>query len=190
MTRMPLAAHGPRALDRGFSLITILLMMVVLAALALAAMNTSILQERMAGNARDRNIALQSAEAALRDAEDDIRKNLGAGSAFAASCGNGLCVPPSMAASGPTSTPAWQLVKWTPAQTRRYGQYTGAVALPEVASQPLYIIERLPSLPPAAGESVSVGSGVGEATEAYRITARAVGMRESTVVMLQSIYVK
>ena len=180
----------PRATQRGFSLITILLMMVVLAALALGGMNTSILQERMAGNARDKNIALQSAEAALRDAEEDIRKNLGTASGFDTSCTNGLCVPPSMAASAATSTPAWKQVTWSGANVRAYGKYTGAAPLPDVASQPAYIVERLPNLPPGAGDSVNAGGPPGESPEVFRITARAVGLRTTTVVMLQSIYVK
>ena len=56
----------------GFSLMAVLLMMVVLASLAFAGLNSSLLQERMAGNARDRQLAMQAAEAALRDAEKDI----------------------------------------------------------------------------------------------------------------------
>ena len=56
--------------DRGFSLIAILLLVVVLASLAVAGMGAGVMQERMAGNARDRNLALQAAEAALRALEE------------------------------------------------------------------------------------------------------------------------
>jgi hypothetical protein len=50
-----------------------LLLIAVLASLGVGAMNAGLLQERMAGHARDRQQAMQAAEAALRDAEADIR---------------------------------------------------------------------------------------------------------------------
>ena len=174
---------------RGFSLIVVLLMTVVLAALALGALNTSVIQERMAGNARDKNIALQSAEAALRDAEVDIATHLTAASPFVAGCDGGLCVPPSMTATGATSTPVWKTLAWDEAHTRRYGQYTGAVGLPDVASQPLYIVELLPRLPPGIGSTLNLGSQDTPQPQAFRITVRATGMRASTTAMLQSVYI-
>ena len=61
------AAHA-----QGFVLMTSLMFILVLAMLGLAAMQGSTLQERMAGNQRDRSIALQAAELALRDAERDL----------------------------------------------------------------------------------------------------------------------
>ena len=174
---------------RGFSLVVVLLMTVVLAALALGAMNTSVIQERMAGNARDKNIALQSAEAALRDAEVDIAAHLSAASPFVATCEAGLCVPPSMSAAGATSTPLWKTLTWDDGHTRRYGRYTGATALPEVAAQPLYIVELLPSLPPGVGNTLNLGSQNTPQPQAFRITVRATGMRASTTAMLQSVYI-
>ena len=180
----------------GFTLIGILVMMVVLAFLALAAINSSILQERMAGNARDKNVALQAAEAALRDAEIDIETNLGAGSGFATSCAGGLCLPPSMAASGALSAPMWQSIDWS-ASARGYGSKTGAAALvgpnnDALSSQPQYFIEMLPTLPPESGTSACLGCSTTASAKAraYRITARASGVRASTVVMLQSVYIK
>ena len=180
---------GYRHARRGFSLIMVLLMLFVLSTLAVGAMNTSLLQERMAGNSRDKNVALQSAEAALRDAEADIVGNLSAASPFVSTCDNGLCVPPSMTATGATSTPAWQTIAWDRAHTRSYGQYTGATALPEVARQPLYIVELLPSLPPGVGDSVNLGNQATPQPQAFRITARAFGLRASTTALLQSVYV-
>lgn len=175
---------------RGFSLIIVLLIMVVLAALGVGAMNTSILQERMAGNVRDKNLALQSAEAALRDAETDILNNLSPTSPFVATCTAGLCVPPSMSATAAVSTPLWQGATWDAAHTRRYGQYTGAAPLPDVAQQPSYIVELLPSLPPGVGNSVNLGSQAAQLAQAFRITAKATGRRDTTTVLLQSVYVK
>ena len=183
--------HRPpsRHARRGFSLIVVLLMTAVLAALSLGAMNTSLLQERMAGNARDKNIALQSAEAALRDAEVDIAAHLSAASPFSSACDAGLCVPPSMTATDATSTPVWKTLAWDQAHTRGYGRYTGAAALPDVAAQPLYIVELLPRLPPGVGSTLNLGSQDTPQPQAFRITVRATGMRASTVAMLQSVYI-
>ncbi|MGQ9685300.1 MAG: pilus assembly PilX family protein, partial [Thiobacillaceae bacterium] len=52
--------------QNGAALIIGLIMMALLSLLGLAALNTSLLEERMAANARDRMRALQAAEAALR----------------------------------------------------------------------------------------------------------------------------
>ena len=41
--------------------------------LGLSAMTATTLEEKMAGNSRDYNMALQAAEAALRDAEADLK---------------------------------------------------------------------------------------------------------------------
>ncbi|MEK8049625.1 PilX N-terminal domain-containing pilus assembly protein [Ideonella sp. DXS22W] len=191
-------SHPRRAPEQGFSLIIILLTMLVLSFLALGAMNSAVVQERMAGNARDRNVALQAAEAALRDAEADIEANADAANGFTEDCTGGLCIPPSDTASGPKSAPVWQTIDWA-AKGRAYGSRTGAPAVPgpgneALATQPRYIIERLPTLPPRSGDTACVGGGCGNAptdkARAYRITARASGVNASTVVMLQSVYVK
>lgn len=192
-THALVAAAAPA---RGFTLLAILIMMAVLALLALGAMNSGIVQERMAGNARDHNVAMQAGEAALRDAELDIETNLDSSSGFSTACVTGLCVPPSMAASGAQSAPLWQSIDWA-TQSRAYGSKTGAAALlgpnnEALANQPQYFIEMLPSLPPPPGGSACMGctTVATERARAYRITVRASGVRASTVVMLQSVYVK
>ncbi|MBU6257178.1 MAG: pilus assembly protein [Burkholderiales bacterium] len=181
--------------DRGVTLIVILLMMLALAFLGLGAMNSSVLQEHMAGNERDRNVATQAAEAALRDAAADIEANLGT-TGFSYGCANGLCLPPSMPASGAQSAPVWTTLNWA-ADARTYGSATGAPALvgPDniaLAAQPQYIIELLPQLDPGNGSGNSACSTCAPSLtgQPYRITVRAFGARSSTVVILQSTYIK
>ena len=190
----PTAAPARR---QGMTLLVLMLTMLGLSMLTLGAMNSSILQERMVGNARDRHVALQAAESALRDAEIDIENNLQADSGFVPGCAVGLCLPPSDSVDNPQSAPLWQTLNWSTA--RVYGSRTGAVALlgpenAELSAQPRYVVERLPTLPPTTGESAGFGGGWSNApsvqARAYRITVRASGMRSGTVVMLQSIYVK
>jgi type IV pilus assembly protein PilX len=60
--------RAPRA-QRGAILVTSMLLLLVLTIIGITAMQMTRMQERMAGNTRDRNLALQAAEGALRDAE-------------------------------------------------------------------------------------------------------------------------
>ena len=185
--------RAPVRAQRGITLAAILVMMLALAFLAIGAIGSSTLQERMAGNSRDQAVAMQAAEAALRDAEQDIEANLGS-AGFSYGCANGLCLPPSLAASGATSAPVWQVLNWG-ANARAYGSRTGQTALvgpnnAALASQPSYIVELLPHLLPLPGDSACTNCAPPLTGQPYRITVRAYGVRSSTVVMLQSTYIK
>lgn len=57
----------------GAALITSLIFLTVLTILGMSTLGTALLESRMAGNARDRNLAFQAAEIGLRDAEGYIR---------------------------------------------------------------------------------------------------------------------
>lgn len=188
MTRWQ-AQPGPRS-QRGLSLITALLFMVAALILGVSVVGINVMQERMIGNAKDRDLAMQAAEAALRDAELDISRNLGSSTAFDAECSHGLCTPPSQRGT-PSALPVHEQngFSWSAGDTvRSYGQFTGVPAFPKVAEAPVYVIEKLGSMgvPPGA----SVLDPGGSARTAYRITARATGARADTVVVLQSIYAK
>ncbi|MFB1487588.1 MULTISPECIES: PilX N-terminal domain-containing pilus assembly protein [unclassified Thiocapsa] len=56
--------------QKGVVLIVALMFILVMSIVGVTAMHSTIMQERMAGNARDRNLAFQAAEAALRAGED------------------------------------------------------------------------------------------------------------------------
>ena len=176
--------------ERGLSLVTTLMFMVAALVLGVSVLGVGVMQERVIGNTKDRDLAFQAAEAALRDAEADIVANLNASTAFADNCDLGLCTPPTLRAPpDPLPVDKQAGFDWaTPAQVRTYGQYTGAPDLPGVASKPVYVIEKLGYLGTPSGESAvlgaeSVAPGVG-----YRITARGTGARPQTIVFLQSIY--
>ena len=55
--------------QRGVVLIVSLIFLLVLTLIGVTASQSTILQERMAGNVKDRNMALQASEAALRAGE-------------------------------------------------------------------------------------------------------------------------
>ena len=179
-TRTPIGSQN------GASLVIALLFLLVLTILGLVSVRSSTVQERMAGNDRDHAVAFEAAEAALRDAELDIRLNITPADAFDTACATGLCWPATVATS------QWNAVSWSGATSRIYGVSSGAGAYPiAVANPPRYIVELLPPLPPSPGDSVKEGNrastdgGIG-----YRITATGWGRRPNTQVMLQSVYVK
>jgi len=174
----------------GFVLIFALLFLFMLSLLGLALVNSSVMQEMMLGNSKDTTLAFEAAETTLRDAELDIANNVTPVTSFVQACTSGLCLPPS-SWSTPKSTPISGLIDWTNSNnTRTYGTYTSAPALPDVASQPLYVIEKLSGLSVPAGDSVGIGIQPGSGGTAYRITAYATGARPETHVVLESIYVK
>lgn len=190
--------NAPRSLagagQRGISLVTTLVLMLATLSLGVAVMGVNAMEERMIANTKDRDLALQAAEAALRDAEQDVASNISPATAFSDTCTSGLCTPPSQRDSlgALASLPVEDArlgFDWTvDANVRRYGQYTGAAQFPSVTAQPRYVIEKFSFLGTPAGESVVLGAEPVAPGVGYRITARAVGARPETVVVLQSIY--
>jgi type IV pilus assembly protein PilX len=192
MTMPRAIAQPPTARESGMSLFPALMFLLVLSVLGVSALNSTLMQEKMVSNTKDLNIAFQAAEAGLRDAEFDVGKNIDAATAFTSSCVSGLCTPPSTWPS-PSSADISKVVDWSnTGVTRTYGAYTSAPALPTVASQPQYVIEKLSSLPVGPGGSVGVGCGTGcvhSGGAAYRLTVLATGVRPETHVVLQSTYI-
>lgn len=180
--------------QRGLSLITTIVLMLATLGLGVAVMSVNAMEERMISNTKDRDLALQAAEAALRDGEQDVANNVSPSTAFTDGCASGLCTPPSQrdALGALASLPVDDArlgFDWTAdGMVRHYGQYTGAPAFPSVSDQPRYVIEKFSYLGTPAGESVVLGSEPVAPGVGYRITARGVGARPETVVVLQSIY--
>jgi type IV pilus assembly protein PilX len=172
------------------SLFPALMFLLVLALLGVSALNNTLMQEKMVSNTKDANLAFQAAEAGLRDAEADVVKNITGGTVFSASCTHGLCTPPSTWAS-PSSLDISKAIDWSNSGlTRSYGAYTSSSALPDVAAQPQYVIERLSTL--AVGPGGSAGLGLPglplNGGAAYRLTVLATGVRAETRVILQSTF--
>ena len=181
--------------ESGMSLFPAMMFLLVLAVLGVGALSSTLMQEKMVSSTKDMNIAFQAAEAGLRDAESDVAKNITGGTVFSAACANGLCTPPSQW-TPPSSADISTSINWSnSALTRTYGFYTGAPALPDVAAQPVYVIEQV-SKSPASGVGTSVGTGCGAAcassagagTNYYRLTVLATGIYPGTRVILQSTY--
>jgi type IV pilus assembly protein PilX len=187
-----------RGRQSGMSLFPALMFLLVLAVLGVSALNSSLMQEKMVSNTKDANLAFQAAEAGLRDGEADVvrNKSFWTTTSFSSACTNGLCVPPSTWPT-PSSLDISKAIDWTNSGlTRTYGSQTSVSALPDVAAQPIYVIERIPpppGLPASPGSSIGMGCGAAcpppAAGFAYRLTVLATGVRPETRVMLQSTYI-
>ena len=174
-------------LQQGFVLIVALVLLLVLTVLGLAATQSTSLEERMAGNARNHDLAFQAAEAGLSAGITCLQTGAAPCTVFNAgtSGGNGMYV------FSPTSTTViWaQPAFWTTAgNTLSYSTYTG-INLPQVALQPQFIIEQMP---PVAAPGGSLGQpqfgGGAPAIQRWRITSQGTGGDKSSVVMLQAVY--
>lgn len=161
----------------GSALIVSLLILVVMTLIGVTAMSTSGLEERMAGNARDEQVAFQSAEIALRGGEAFI-------SGIASTAGfdgtNGLYPAGSSLDISPSSS------IWTGSNSVVYSGPLGAEKSP-----PRYVIEVLGA---EGNGDVNMGgygvsSGVGAPT-AFRVTARGTGISDTSTVILQTYYGK
>lgn len=101
--------------QRGATLIVGLLLLLVLTVLGLSSSNVSIMQERMAGNVADRNVAFQEAERTLREIESRVKE-------FSQGGSGGLGVIPTWedwdlpvhdcSFSSPADWDAWAQDKW------------------------------------------------------------------------------
>jgi len=164
--------------QRGAVLFVSLIMLLLMTLIGISAMQTTVLEERMAGNFKDRNMALQAAESSLRAAEKYL---------------NDTTVLPGFTATGttlglyqPTSSgaPRWGIVDWLDwSNTGDVIQYPGT--LNNISSAPVYIIEEMPPINEAGS---SLEAGVILTNNYYRVTTRAVGGTDTAIVMLQSTY--
>jgi type IV pilus assembly protein PilX len=140
-----------------------------------SSLTSTTLEERMSGNARDQNIAMQAAEAALRDAEKDLTGSAVARIAvanFVASCARALC------AEGTPLTYVDDVLK-----SAFYGQFTGELALRGTVQQPRYVLELLTALPPQVPAPPA-----GQSVRNFRITAKGFGRNVNTIVIVQTVF--
>lgn len=165
--------------QKGSVLIVSMLILLVLTLIGVTAMGTSALEEKMAGNSRDQDLAFQAAEAALKDAETFLDGIVATGGFTGV---NGLY--PNVSPGPDINNP----VTWNATNSR---VYTGT--LPNIATQPRYIIELRPTV--GGNNSIELNSCYGCSTSAppvtmFRITARGTGGTDNAVVILQSFYGK
>ena len=159
----PKIATRPPRQEHGTALVMALLMLLVLTLMGVATMNTTTLEEKMASNARERNLAFQAAESALRAGEDYIL-TVSTLPTFTANTAGFYKYNAS------NLKPWWDQIDWSSTSARVHN-----AGLTQVAQQPRYIIEEYADFDDA-----------GTPRKIYRVTARGTGGTNFAVAMLQS----
>jgi type IV pilus assembly protein PilX len=144
------------ARENGSALIVALTFLLLLTLLGTTAMRGATMQERMAGNTRDWNVAFQAAEAALREAEAFLQTT--------------PVLPDFLDQSGlyqlnSPSRPVWAGV--APSDGNGFITYAGALA--DSAQPPRYYVEDLGTVRPA-GTETETGTPLEDAFY-FRVTA-------------------
>jgi len=159
----------------GVVLIISLIILLLLTIIGVTAMQVTGLEEKMAGNHKDKNVAFQATEAALRDSEQDIKSSRVSGlTSMDASCTNGLCYNAGMPILHIEDQAA--LV----ANATGYGNYTAAqnlIGIP-TSQQPRYLIVGMKLWP----------AGAASWKYMYKVTALAQGGQSTTQSILQEVY--
>ena len=199
--------------QRGIALVFVLLMMVIAISAAVYSARQTLLGDKVSRNDRDRQVAFQSAELALNDAELDIMDadlpdtvpqargckfaNPAKGMLAEVGCSadserRGYCAPDPINLAAATPKPYYELVNWADNDdgTRRYvkfGEFTGR-------SSQLQSGGLNPAQPPkyiivasAGRPQVLIGPGqTFEVEGAYKIYAIGYGVNKETQVILES----
>lgn len=171
------------SLQNGAVLAVSLLILVVLTIIGISSMVTTNLEEKMSGNFRDRQIAFNAAETALAYAEDFANTSINSASVFDNT--NGYYE----AYNGPGSYNAFASSWWATGASQPYPNTINGVSTP-----PRFTIEYRGDVGEEEGTSIGIG-GYGESTgggaiSSFRITVRATGLTDNSVVILQSYYGK
>jgi type IV pilus assembly protein PilX len=175
----------PRARQqRGAVLIVSLLLLLVMTLLGLGAAQSTRLQERMAGNQRDLELAMQGAEASLRAAEYQLRPNM--------NVNERMCQTPSIDcvtfdslltdAAGVPLDIARLTDEWWDENAQTYDL---AENLSSLSREPQYFNEYYGEV----RDVLSGGSSYANVVrDFYRATGRSRGLTDSAQVIVQSTY--
>ena len=172
--------------QRGFSLLIVLIVMIIIAFLAVAATQTYNTELRISSNDADRKMAMATAEAALRQGESDIATFTD--EAFNETCTDGLCSQAGQADNTPPvetnegiltiGQDSSNINAWTRTSCNDTSclETNGRTYTATGSARPArYIIEYISNTPDLNGNTLL-----------FRVTARAWGQNANTVVTVQS----
>ena len=169
MLRRPSSKH-----QRGAILAISLVLLIILTLVGVTAMRMTITEEKMAGNMRDRSLAFQAAEAAIRDAEAFINGT----ASVAVFNGNGGLLGEANAEPDYFNTNTW-----TGTNSRVFTD--GATTIPGVSAQPRFVIKYM-------GERntgfVDLSSPPPPTASLFKISARGVGLSNTSQVLVQTYF--
>lgn len=167
--------------ERGAALVVSLLLLAILTVLAVSASQSTRLQERMAGNVRDLDLAFQAAEAGSRGAEAFIASLTSKPSTCSA-------LPPTCNVLQPNVVPAdlaSTAESWWSSNAKNYG---GAATqeITTVNEDPRFVLEEGMFVP----DDLTVGGGPPTGRQFYRTFARGEGGTQNAVVVIQTTFTR
>lgn len=173
----------------GIALFMSLVMLLIITVLGLSSVQSTSMQERMARNSRDTNLAFQSAEAAIKDAEAAMSDFSGANLvAFEQGNANSQGL---YREQGYTAAPNWQGVDWGADSDKKF--ITAPTEILGVAQPAKYIIEHVKTVLSNDDQlnlnNVGQDTGAGR-THMFRVTVYATGGTDTAHVVIQSTYGK
>lgn len=160
--------------QKGAALIVCLILLLVMTILGVTSITTTTMEEKMAGNIRNKHLSFQAAEAALR-AGENIANNLPADATFNGT--NGL-YPRSQV--GDANYPIWEQASGI--------NWQNATAITGLVQNPQYIVEDFGTSPRDADCVLELPPPPGCYLPVYRVTARGWGLNTNGYTMLQSTF--
>jgi type IV pilus assembly protein PilX len=169
--------------ERGAILVTAMLLLLVLTIIGISASQMTRMQERMAGNLRDQNLAFQGSEAGLRDGETMIRT---------------LVARPDTCVTAPCSFWTRGTLENIPAEDQDWWDDNadeleadgdrGTVThdMTELESDPQFVVESLGFV----SDSLTVGHAPPEGRDFFQVTGRSTGGSGAAVNVLRSTYAR
>ncbi|MCK4951762.1 MAG: hypothetical protein KAS48_08080 [Gammaproteobacteria bacterium] len=193
---------GLHSRQQGAVLVISLIILLIMTMLGVTAMRSTIMEEKMAGNMRDRSMALQASEAAIRAAETLI-EGLATTSAFTDTVeSDGLFEGrgdqtnynsplPNTDGSVKGYTDA---AFWANGYAKTLEAYSSGT-VGGVSTQPRYFIEYLGDTESGGSSSLNQGQGAGSLKSSsdismFRITSRGTGGSDNAHVIIRSHYGK
>ena len=165
----------------GAVLIISLIMLLLLTIIGTTAMQSTSLEEKMAGNIRDKSLAFQAAESALKAAEASLNTPPLAATFMNDGSTGGFYTDPTTDSSTIATASAILTDSFWTTKPKITSTVTG---LGNGIATPVYIIQLM-------GTADCPGAATGTlGCNNYRITARATGGSTNSVVILQSIYLR
>jgi type IV pilus assembly protein PilX len=170
---------GKLGAQQGAVLIVSLIILLLMTIIGVTASKVTSLEEKMAGNMRDRNLAFQAAESALSEGETWLKTN-----AFSCNVANGQFLPQDKDCNADTAETAqvWDSIGWNTTDSTDSVEYSGVLS--NLNAKPRYIIEFMGT----TCTTIASPCPLSDQRPTFRVTSRAVGGSTDTVVMLQSIF--
>lgn len=168
------ANNSDQVREQGSALIVSLVMLLLLSLIGLAGIQTTTMQERMAANLLDKELAFQAAEAAAREGEELLGNGSATGLSMSFTDSNGRY------RVGSDARPDWPDDL---ADTGDGGVSTYADEFPRVSAQPRYFIEQIDTIPAPGCDLSTYCEPV-----YYRITSAAVGGTDTAAAVITTVY--